>query len=380
MQCAIIGGGIGGLTAAIALRAKGIDAQVYESAPALREIGAGIWMPANAMQVLHRLGLADEIRQAGVTLPRGEVHDAAAGALQVVEIGRIAERFGFGTVVIHRQRLHRILAAHLPSGVVHTGRAFTSLSEERDGVRVRFADGGDLVVPIVVGADGLRSSVRDFVTPGARIRYSGQTSYRGVARVPGDRIEVTGRETWGAARRFGFSPVSADEVYWFAVLDAPEGGSDEPGTRHERLRALFRDFPRPATELIDATDDAAILRTDICDLRPIPTWHRGRVVLLGDAAHATTPNLGQGAAQAIEDAYVLAGRLGANPGDPEPAFREYQAIRRPKALRIVNSSWWLGKIAHTANPAARAVRNTLLRLTPGRVSDRQFESIFRLDY
>jgi 2-polyprenyl-6-methoxyphenol hydroxylase-like FAD-dependent oxidoreductase len=146
------------------------------------------------------------------------------------------------------------------------------------------------------------------------------------------------------------------------------------------LTSTFAAFPDPVADLLKHTAEDAITRTDIADLEPIPRWHRGRAVLIGDAAHATTPNLGQGGAQAIEDAWVLAERLAAHGGNHAPAFEQYQRIRKPKADRVVRTSWWLGKAAHLKHSAARAARNALLRNTPQHFTDRQFRGLFELNY
>lgn len=381
MDCIIIGGGIGGLTSAIALRGHGIDAHVFEAAPELREVGAGIWMPPNAMQVLDRLGIAGAVRSAGRAVQRAELHDAQRGLLQAMDLGRLTQRYHAGTVAIHRARLQQILAAGLPPEVVHLGRECTDITQEPGLVQVRFGDGGEVGAPLAIGADGLRSVVRSRLFPRSTIRYSGQTSYRGVARcsLP-SQLVGSGWEVWSAGCRFGFSAIADEEVYWFAVEDAPSAGVDPPGTVLPHLKALFESFPGPAAMLLERTAEEAITRTDLCDLQPMRTWYSGRVALLGDAAHATTPNLGQGGAQAIEDAYILADRLAENGADVTRAFVEYQQRRKPKADRVVNTSWWLGKMAHLRNPLARRLRNTMMRLTPDRASERQMHYLFELQH
>ncbi len=162
----------------------------------------------------------------------------------------------------------------------------------------------------MIGAHSLRSVVRRALFPEVRLRYSGQTSYRGVAafRRP-DKQEGTAWEVWGKGCRFGFSAIAEEEVYWFATLDAPPDGIDAPGEGRTQLETLSVSFPGPIPALIRATPPEAITRTGMYDFPPMRSWHAGRVVLVGDAAHATTPNLDQGGAQAIEDAYVLAEKL-----------------------------------------------------------------------
>ncbi len=377
----IVGGGIGGLALAIALRRRGIEAPVYEAAPELRAIGAGIWVPPNAMQVLARLGLAEAVAREGARLERAELRDHRAGVLQSADLGEAARRFAHPTVAIHRGRLQRALLDGLPADAVRVGKECREVVPGEGGATVRFADGSEVEAGIVVGADGAHSRVREAVAPGTRLRYSGQSSYRAVTpfRLP-EGFAGVGWEVWGPGRRFGFSAIGHGEVYWYATLDAPAGERDaSPAESRRRLEAMAAPFPAPVPELVAATDAERMLRTDMYDLPAIPAWHRGRAVLMGDAAHATTPNLGQGGAQAMEDAYVLAEQL-ATHARPEDAFAAYQRIREPKARMVVDTSRRLGGIVHFANPLARGLRNAVLRLTPAAVGRRQMEALYTLDY
>jgi 2-polyprenyl-6-methoxyphenol hydroxylase-like FAD-dependent oxidoreductase len=377
----VVGAGIGGLVLAIALRQRGIEPVVYEAAPELRAAGAGIWVPPNAMQVLARLGLADAVAREGSRLERAELRDFRAGLLQAADVGEAARSFGWPTVAVHRGRLQRVLLDHLGPDAVRVARECREVVQADGEAVARFADGSEVRAEVVVGADGAHSRVREAVAPGARLRYSGQSSYRAVApfRLP-DGFSGVGWEVWGPGRRFGFSAIGTGEVYWYATLGAPPGERDaSPAETRRRLDAMSAPFPTPVPELVAATDAERMIRTDMYDLPALPAWHRGRVVLLGDAAHATTPNLGQGGAQAMEDAWVLADRLAANPR-PEDAFAAYQRVRERKARRVVDTSRRLGGIVHYSNPVARGLRNLALRLTPASVARKQMEELYSLDY
>lgn len=377
---AIVGGGIGGLAAAIALRRRGFEPRLYEAAPELREVGAGIGVPPNAVQVLARLGLAEAVAAEGAPTRVAELRDAKAGLLRRAEMSFTVGGADYPTIAIHRGRLQRVLAAQLPPASIHTGMECTRVEQGGERVILRFADGASTDAELVVGADGLRSAVRRSIFPGVRLRYSGQTSYRGVtAYMLPPEFDGVGWEVWSAGARIGFSPIGHGEVYWYATMDAPEGGGDAPGTLRAKLAALAEPFPAPIPEIIAATDEARITRTDLTDFVPIPSWYRGRVVLLGDAAHATTPNLGQGGAQAMEDAWVLADRLAAGAA-PEPALAEYERIRMPKARMVVDTSWRFGKLTHLGNPLARAARNLLFRALPERIARRQYDALYRLNF
>lgn len=376
----IIGGGIGGLTAAIALQRRGIAAHVYEAAPELRAVGAGIWVPVNALKVLDRLGVAQAVQAAGAALERADLRDYRGTALQSLDLRALERRYGFTTIAIHRARLHAALAAQLAEGTLHVGKASQQVEQDDRAARVQFADGSAVSGSAVLAADGVRSAVRRQLFPGARLRYSGQSSYRAVVRVAlPPELAAGGQEIWGRGCRFGFSSIGGGEVYWYATLDAAPGVQETPGQAKARLHELFAPFPAPVSQLIAAAEEQQLIRTDMYDLRPLPAWHRGRVALLGDAAHATTPNLGQGGAQAIEDAYVLAEFL-AQHAEPAAAFAAYQQLRQAKATMIVNRSWQMGKLAHLKNPLGRAARNALMRGMPASLGQRQFDALFALNY
>src|SRR5687767_4052828 len=177
----IIGGGIGGLTAAVALRQRGIDVTVYEAAPELLPIGKGIWVPTNAMLVLQRLGLDQAISRAGWPLERIEVLSSRGELLQEYDLAKVVARYGQPTVSIHRAALVQVLADAVPPETLHLGKRCAGLQEDRDGVTVRFTDGSEARGAIVIGADGIRSAVREHLWPGVTLRYHGQTCYRGIA-------------------------------------------------------------------------------------------------------------------------------------------------------------------------------------------------------
>ena len=379
MHAEIAGAGFAGLTAAIALRQRGFAPRLYEAAPELREVGAGIWVSPNAMQVLARLGLAEVITREGAPIRAVELRDARAGLLNRADLSYVEREFGHPTVAIHRGALQRVLAEHA-GDAVRTGARCTGVEARGGRVAVRFEDGGETEADVVIGADGVHSAVRESIFPGVAMRYSGQTAYRATLdyTLPPE-FDGVGWEVWSAGARFGLSSIRPGEVYWYAALDAPEGGVDAPGTLRGALQALAAPFPAPIPALVAATDEARVTRTDLSDFAPIERWHQGRIALLGDAAHATTPNLGQGGAQAIEDAWVIADRLAAH-ATPETAFASYERIRMPKARMVVNTSWRFGKMAHLANPLARGARNLLLRLTPSSVGRRQTDALYRLNY
>ena len=382
MTVNVIGGGIGGLATAVALQRQRIDAQVYESAAELAPVGKGIWVPTNAMLVLDRLGLGDAVTERGVALDRVEVRDVGGDVLQDVNLGDVRARFGRTTVSVLRCDLQAVLADALQPGTLHLGRRCVGVRAAGPRPAAVFDDGGEAQADLVVGADGLRSIVREAVVPGVPLRYAGQSCYLGVADfcLPDD-LARTVWEVWGGPTRFGFSSVGPNRVYWFGPITAPKGAATADVSESDMgaLRDRYAEFPGPIPDIVRHTTAADTIRVDLYDFAPIRQWQRDRVVLVGDAAHAMTPNLGQGGAQAIEDAYALALCLASDP-DVGAALTRYEQTRRPKASQIVRTAWWFGKLAHLEGRWPRRLRNVALRSTPERVSRRQINALYTLNY
>jgi 2-polyprenyl-6-methoxyphenol hydroxylase-like FAD-dependent oxidoreductase len=206
------------------------------------------------------------------------------------------------------------------------------------------------------------------------VRYAGYTAWRGVSPAPVESGRLT--ESWGVGERFGLVDIGRGRTYWFATKNAPEGAPDKPQGRKAEIVRRFSGWHEPIAEVAEATDEGAILRNDVYYLEPLPRWRAGRVVLVGDAAHATTPGVGQGAAQAIEDAVVLADRL-AHGDELRSALAEYEAIRTPRAEVVLRMSRRVDKAAQLASPLGWRFRNALVRRLPERAQRRQLEPLVR---
>ncbi len=360
----IVGAGPGGLTAALALRRRGFDVEVLERAPSVRPVGAGLTLQRNAMAMLETIGLADAVTAAGHPLRDGRL-TRADGALLASLMEDESVRPGVG---IHRGALSDILTEALPAGVIRLSTGVRSVDDEGT---VELDDGTRRAYNAVIGADGIHSAVRTALFGPRPLRYSGTTCWRGVAEHEGRDYAA---ERWGRGLRFGSVPLGSGLTYWFACANAPAGGVDgaEPG---EELAARFGDFEPLVLELIRAS--TTILRHDLTDIEPLSQWTRGRVTLLGDAAHPMTPNLGQGACQAIEDAVILA-RCLAERGVPE-GLEAYETARRPRATTMVRRSWTMGQIAQWSNPLACAIRNLIVAWTPRMAVQRNVQRLLDVD-
>jgi 2-polyprenyl-6-methoxyphenol hydroxylase-like FAD-dependent oxidoreductase len=289
----------------------------------------------------------------------------------------LSRELGAPTVCVHRARLQAVLLAHAGEGRVHTGRAVTGFRDDGQRVTVTLSDGSSETGDVLVGADGLRSVVRRELLGDAPLRYAGYTSWRGVTRAT-ELLREPGltSETWGPGARFGIVPIGGGEVYWFATRNAPAGGRDEPGQVHARLLEVFGPWHAPIADLIQSTPEERILRTDIHDRPPVRHWSRGRVTLLGDAAHPMTPNMGQGGCQAIEDAVVLAGCLERG-ASVEEALADYERRRLERANGFVSQSYKFGRMGQLESAAGRFVRDTLMRAMPASLAQRQLRDTLR---
>lgn len=360
MKAVIIGGGIAGLGSAVALTRRGWHVEVLERATRFTEVGAGLSLWSNALRALDLLGVAGPVRDRAVLQGPLGTRDPAGRWLSRTDTGELERRFG-PTAMIHRADLVAVLRDAVPDGALHPG---TSVSAVRaDGTVVH--TGGECRADLVVGADGMHSVTRQSVWPTAPApRYAGYTSWR-VVTAPVPVAETC--EWWGRGERIGYAPLPDGRVYCYATANAPEGASD--GGLAE-LRRRFGGWHQPIPDLLDAADPDAVLHHDLYQLPPLRTYTSGRVVLAGDAAHAMTPDLGQGACQALEDAVVLGSVMASGTG-----LAGYEQQRRRRTQMIARRSRQIGAIAQWASPAAVSLRNITLRALPSSSFDRSLAPV-----
>lgn len=369
----IIGGGIAGLTFAIGLRKNGIDALIAEAAPEFKPVGAGLVLAANAMKAYRLLGMNETITDAGNAINHFDILDHTGKLITSTAMDAVGD--GTPNVAIHRAALHQVLVNELnPENIVNDFRS-KEISIVGDKYEVTFENGRSITCEYLISAEGIHSVVRDWAFPGAQLRYSGYTCWRGISDivkgVPFDKAT----ETWGPSGRFGIVPVGDGKVYWFAVKNGPENSEKLRSYNKADLIKAFTDYHAPVSQLIHHTHPETIIFNDIIDLKPIPRYAKGNMVLIGDAAHATTPNMGQGACQAIEDAVILAECIKSQLTVAK-AFETFERKRLRRTHQIVNRSWTLGKIGQLENRGLIKVRNLLLRSMPSSVSKKNIEKVY----
>ncbi|WP_020662257.1 FAD-dependent monooxygenase [Amycolatopsis benzoatilytica] len=358
----VVGGGIGGLAAAIGLHRVGWQVTVLERASELTAIGAGISLWPNAQRALAELGVNARIApQSG-----GGLVDWRGRRLASWDADAFVRSHGLPLGAIHRAKLIEALRSALPAESLKTGVEVTAA--EPSGI-VR-CDDGELEADLIVAADGINSPIRQQLFPAARVAYSGGAAFRGIAKLP---LSPSLSTTWAAGTEIGILPLPDDEVYWWVCEARPAGIGHEDNRAY--LREKYGRWHEPIGQLIDATPE--ILRHDLQHLAtPLPSYVRGKIALLGDSAHAMPPFLGQGGCQALEDAVVLAEHAGKS--TVEAALRGYDTERRPRTQKVTKASMRAGASGPLLrNPAAVALRAAFTRLLPSAVTTRIGASVSR---
>ncbi len=378
----IAGGGLGGLCTAVALYQRGWEVCVFEQAETLEPVGAGITLWPNALRALDRLGVGAAAREharlggpAGVRTPDGDW-------LSRSDLGQaVQNRFGDPLVLLHRAELAQLLVEQLPFGAVQAATRVLGvhLGGDSDPATL-ITEHGENEAELVVAADGIRSVLRGFLYPQhPGPTYAGYTAWRMVvpahARLPSNFATgfETGFETWGTeGRRFAVLPLDRDRLYCYATVTAEPGRV--PDDEQAELLRLFGDWHEPIPQIIAALHPGELLHQDVEELvEPLPTFDRGRVALLGDAAHAMTPNLGQGGGMAIEDAVVLASLLGED-NPVVPALHEYTAQRLPRTTSVARRSRRAGRM-NSAPYGAQLLAARLMGRLPAKTVARGPNSI-----
>jgi 2-polyprenyl-6-methoxyphenol hydroxylase-like FAD-dependent oxidoreductase len=371
----IIGGGIGGIATALALRQAGVDAVVYEKAPRLQEVGAGMMLWPNATRVLRELGLLENVLAQSGPNTNFLVQAKSGKVLMNIALGQ----FDVPAVCIRRADLLAILLAALPSDCVSLGCELDRLEQSSDNVRLHFKGGRVEEHDAVIGADGIRSRVRAELFGTSDPIYRGYTVWRGLARYDGNAVTPgSNSETWGTGKRFGILNTGHGRFTWYATANVPSNHLDAPCGRKRELQQMFAGWHEPISDFLDATDEDKILKHGARDCAPLRRWGYGMVSLLGDAAHPCTPNLGQGGCMALEDALVLAKCVEREP-TLVAALRRYESLRHQRTRHIQQRSLLMGRIGQWQNPLVVTGRRVITRILPARLFERNLRRVYAYD-
>jgi 2-polyprenyl-6-methoxyphenol hydroxylase-like FAD-dependent oxidoreductase len=370
LRALVVGGGIGGTTAGCALHRAGVEAAVFEQADDVRRIyvGSGIHLWNNTMRALAEVGLDRKVMDVsgpGAIVEHFDIYSHTGRLLASVPLERTRARIGAECVGINRAELLPALAEELPAGVLRLGKRCVGFEQTDGAVVARFGDGSEERGEVLIGADGAHSTIRRQLLGDGAPRYAGYTIWQGITNVR-ESIAPVGLFPilFGPGQRFAYYHVNEVRLYWFAVANAPEGGSEPAEERKAMLLERFRGWPAHIAEIIESTPVEATHRRDLYDREPDERWGEGRATLLGDAAHAMTFDLGQGAGQSIEDAVVLA-RCLADVADPAEALREYERRRMKRTAHMQKLSRFVGRTAAWEQPAAVRLREVAWRVVLG---------------
>ncbi|MGH7983942.1 MAG: FAD-dependent monooxygenase [Candidatus Udaeobacter sp.] len=368
----VVGGGIGGIAAAVALHRIGADVSVYERATQLREVGAGMMLWPNATRILRELGLLEEVVARSGRNTHFLVRKSNGKILMSIALGK----FEVPAVCMRRADLLSILLAALPRECLRLGYEFEHLRQHTRKVRLYFKGGRVQEHDAIVGADGIRSRVRSELFGLSEPIYRGYTVWRGLAQYNGDAVALGfNSESWGNGKRFGILNTGHRRFTWYATANVPPDHLDATCGRKREVQQLFAGWHEPIADFIEATDENEILKNGARDCAPLQSWGNGMVTLLGDAAHPCTPNLGQGGCMALEDALVLAKCI-----EREPslimALRRYEALRLHRTRHIQKRSLLIGQIGQWQSSVFVTGREIVTRMLPSALIERNLRRVY----
>lgn len=370
----VIGAGLGGLTTAAGLLRQGVETEVFEARPTPGRLltGGGFMLWHNVFLSLRRIGLDEAVAANAVRIRHHEFRSDKNRRLARWDLDGPTEKCGAPACVLRRSSLHKVLTEAVGDHRIRLGARCTGYTQDADGVTAHFADGSTARGDVLIGADGLRSTVRATMRKGFEPppRYARYTAWQAITQLPGEDVVPTGTffNLWGrGGLRFLYCRLGENEVYWDAVTSdrAAAAGIDTIGsTRRDAMAHAYRHWPAPVPQIIASTEEEAILPVPIRDRPPAGGWSQGRVVLTGDAAHPMTLNLSQGAGQSIESGVVLAGLLGrADTGDVPRVLRQFEQTRRERTADMVTTSWKIGTLGLIHHPLLCGLRDLFMRTT-----------------
>jgi FAD-dependent urate hydroxylase len=337
LKVTIIGAGIGGLTTGIALQKLGYDVEIYERTRELRPAGAGISLWSNGIKVLNRLGLGEKVATIGGQMNRMEYRSHKDEQLSAVDLTPLVDRVGERPYPVARTDLQKMLRAAFGTENLHLGCKCVAVEQDETTATAIFEDGAQVSSDLIISADGIHSTIREYIT-GQPItpRYADYVNWNGLVPMSEDLCEA---DNWviyvGEGKRASMMPVGGNRFYFFFGCPMKQGTVVEPKDRQEELKTIFAGWPQAVQNLIDRLNPLETNRLEIADLDPLERLVKGRVALLGDAGHATTPTLGQGGCQAIEDAEILSRYLVSTNISVPDALKRYEAARKDRVSQLV---------------------------------------------
>lgn len=377
-EFAIIGGGVAGLSAAIGLQSLGKEFMLFEQSPLLSGIGAGFGLAANAMQALDILGLKDEVQKIGHHVSTYNILDQQGKVLLAPDTAALSHKYEQDNFTIHRADLHQYLLSKLKASPPLLNKRAVRMEHNSADITIHFADGTRHSCRYLIIADGVHSPLRQQLVPASKPRYSGYTCWRAV--IDNAQIKLDkGSETWGKNGRFGMTPLVNNRIYWYACVNAAAQDLNFKNYKIEDLRHHFSTYHAPIPQILALTKNENLLWNDIIDIKPLKNLAYSNILLIGDAGHATTPNMGQGACQALEDVAVLIDEL-QQKNNIALAFKSFEKRRLSRTKYITDTSKFIGEVAQWSNPVLIALRNNILKHLPSRLTQRNLNRLLAVNF
>lgn len=382
MKAIIVGGGISGLNTGLGLRRAGVEAKVYDRASTLASLqaGGGMHLWNNGMRALDHLGQRERVEAAGEGVDAFTWYTDQGRLMGSGDVTELTRRLGIGATGITRKDLHQTLAEGADDDLIRFDCKCTGFEQDPEGVTVRFDDGREERGDVLIGADGINSAVRRQIQGESEPRYSGVAVCQAVCKTSEQLIEprIYGMQ-WGRGVRFGYYPILGG-AFWYLLVAAPKDYFADPATRRQKCEEHLAGWARPAEKLLAAAPDDGLIAGNISDREPVRKWGEGRVTLVGDAAHAMTPFLGQGGGQGIEDAAVVTSCLADGGDDVPAALRSYENMRFDRTAEITRRAAKVGETTSMKNPVACAVRNRVMKVVFPRRIWPVFSQIITTDF
>lgn len=371
----VIGAGIGGLTVGIGLKKLGYQITIYESSKSIEGIGAGLGLASNAIHALKYLKLSDGISKFGAPVSATRILTKDGKLLVEADSKLLKNAESHVNFALHRKDLHQYLYTQLDQTEVIPDKRAYKFTQTKDNVFIEFTDGTSDSADFLIAADGVGSTIRKSLVPKSFPRYAGYTCWRAVIQNPGIPT-LESSEVWGKEGRFGYVSLHPDLIYWYACINTKKRNVRSFGL--EELQNNFSSYAAPIPDILNHTFDSQLIQNDIVDIKPLKKFAFQRILLIGDAAHATTPNMGQGACMALEDAAVLIHELQHTPSEIE-SFKRFEKKRLQRTRYIIITSRRMGRIAQWDNPWLIPIRNGIFKHMPKSFIKRQMKILLEKD-